>query len=478
MDIKNLPKHQHLLFFPIILVLALLLVINITFAQQAVVIRAYTAKKTPVIDGIISEGEWDDVPLFRESVTKASIAFKHDDQHLYFLAIFESPSPTPRDYFGLEFDPDGDQAHMGSEEAPDYAILVSPSYGDNHAKEAILPGPAKPILYEELGLVSNVIAKMECSDGRCVVEGARPLAIDARNMLELALERPVGIGFAIGQFGKGIEHRATDMASYVIVLVREEFVGKAEAVFDFYGAVSEYGPYAWYVAVAGVLAHLVRRRAWKKPHHSETVLLERHIREARIAHWIRVAVLTVMTITGLSMLFKLPLFGGQSRDIHIWSAFAILIADIPLHTYSMIRKGEWRQLLLLTRDDIYVTLTIVKNFLGLTKEYPPHAVYDAKTKTYYMYRKYCSLQKPLVWFYFIALVIFGLTGFAMAYPNLFPWVFTLLGGGLNVRALHLLIFYLFTGVFFAHIYLSLIPENWNRLKAIITGSCKVPVINT
>ncbi|GBC71973.1 hypothetical protein HRbin02_01762 [Candidatus Calditenuaceae archaeon HR02] len=65
----------------------------------------------------------------------------------------------------------------------------------------------------------------------------------------------------------------------------------------------------------------------------------------------------------------------------------------------------------------------------------------------------------------------------MACPSIFPLVFTLLCGGLNVRALHLLVFYLFTGVFFAHTYLSLIPENWNRLKAIITGSCKIPVIN-
>ncbi len=476
MDIKNLPTH-HSLFFSITIILTLLLVTNVTYAQQSIVIKVYTAKKTPVIDGVISEGEWDDVPLLRESVTKASIAFKHDDQHLYFLAIFESPSPTTRDYFGLEFDPDGDQAHMGSEEVPDYSILISPSYGDNHAREALLLGPVKPILYEELGLVSNVVAKMECYDKRCVVEGARPLSMDARNMLELTPEKPVGIGFAVGQFGKGIEHRATDMASYVLVLVQEEFVGKAEEVFDFYGAVSEYGPYAWYVAVAGVLAHLARRRAWKAPRHSETAVLERHIREARIAHWIRVAVLTVMIITGLSILFKLPLFGGLSRDIHIWFAFAILLADLPLHIYSMMRKGEWRQLLLLNKDDVYVTFTIVKNFLGLTKEYPPHAVYDAKSKTYYMGRKYCSLQKPLVWFYFIALAVFGLTGFAMAYPSLFPWVFTLLGGGLNVRALHLLFFYLFTGVFFAHIYLSLIPENWNRLRAIITGSCKIPVIS-
>ncbi|MEM1946604.1 MAG: cytochrome b/b6 domain-containing protein [Candidatus Caldarchaeum sp.] len=80
-------------------------------------------------------------------------------------------------------------------------------------------------------------------------------------------------------------------------------------------------------------------------------------------------------------------------------------------------------------------------------------------------------------FYFIAIVILGMTGFAMAYPSLFTWVFILLGGGLNLRALHLLFFYLFTAVFFAHIYLSLIPENWNRLRAIVKGTCKVPVVS-
>ncbi|GBC71971.1 hypothetical protein HRbin02_01760 [Candidatus Calditenuaceae archaeon HR02] len=48
--------------------------------------------------------------------------------------------------------------------------------------------------------------------------------------LGLTLEKPVGIGFTVGQFGKGIEHRATNMSSSVLFIVQEEFVGKAEEV--------------------------------------------------------------------------------------------------------------------------------------------------------------------------------------------------------------------------------------------------------
>ncbi|MEM4303024.1 MAG: cytochrome b/b6 domain-containing protein [Candidatus Caldarchaeum sp.] len=473
MDLSNLKP-------PLIIFLATLLLftaVSSIYAQQAIVITAYRAKKVPVIDGVISEGEWDDALQIKETVTKAIVAFKHDGQYLYVLAVFEDTSPSPKDYFGLEFDADGDQAHMGSEEVPDYALIVSPSYGSNHGKEVILPGAAKPILYESLGFRSNVTAKMEYHDKAYVVELARPLAMDARGMLELKIGQPVGIGFAVGEFGKGIEHRATDMTSYVLVLVSEQFEGKASQIFDFYGIVSEYAPYSWYVAVAAVLAHLVRRKAWKTAQHSETIVVERHVAAARIAHWVRVTALTVMIVTGYSIFMKQPVFGALSRDIHIWFAFAILLADLPLHIYSMVRKGEYKHLLKLSRDDIYVTMTIVKNFLGLTKEYPSHAVYDTHSNDYFMGRKYCSLQKPLVWFYFIAIVILGMTGFAMAYPSLFTWVFILLGGGLNLRALHLLFFYLFTAVFFAHIYLSLIPENWNRLRAIVKGTCKVPVVS-
>ncbi|MEM4290171.1 MAG: hypothetical protein QXQ48_07875 [Nitrososphaerota archaeon] len=333
---------------------------------------------------------------------------------------------------------------MGSEDVPDYAILVSTFYGINHGKEAILPGAAKPILYEDLGFESRVVAKMEYLEGRYVVEIMRPLALDARKMLELKVVVSVGIGFAVGQFGRGIEHRATDMVSYVFELVEEEFAGKPGAgeAFNLYGAVSEYGHLSWYVAAAAVLAHLVRRKAWSVKEHSEMVVLERHILAARVAHWLRVAFLTMMTITGLSILFKAPLFGAMVRDIHVWFAFAILFTDLPLHIYSLVKTHEWKHLLVLNRDDVYVAITIVKNFLGLTKDYPPHAVYDDSTKTYYMGRKYCSLQKPLLWFYFIAGVVFGLTGFAMAYPSALPWVFTALSGGINVRALHPLIFYL------------------------------------
>ncbi|MEN3047344.1 MAG: cytochrome b/b6 domain-containing protein [Candidatus Caldarchaeales archaeon] len=445
-------------------------------SAQQTVIKAYRAEVVPQIDGVVTEGEWDDVPLFRETVTRARIAFKHDGQNLYFLAVYEDASPKPIDYYALEFDPDGDQAHMGSEEVPDYGIIVSAVYGENHAREAVLPGAVKPILYEDLGLRTTAVARMSYREGKFVVELKRPFSKDERGMMELSVGKSIGIGFAVGEFGMGIDHRATDMSTYVLAIVDERYAGEpiAEA-FDLYGLVYTYGPYAWLAALAGVVAHFGRRRAWRAPNYERWTFLERHHWSARLSHWIRVAVLAVMIVTGWGITVKQAPLGALTRDVHIWVAFVILLADLPLHIYSMAR-GEYRHLLMINRDDIEVTITIAKNFLGLTRAYPPHAVYDLESGDYYMGRKYCSLQKPLGWFYFASMLLMGLTGFALAYPSLFPWVFALMGGGLNVRAVHLLLFYLFTAVFFVHVYLSLIPANWNRLRAIVLGSCRVPVL--
>ncbi|MCS7117912.1 MAG: cytochrome b/b6 domain-containing protein [Thaumarchaeota archaeon] len=447
-------------------------------SAQQVVIRAYRAEVVPQIDGLISEGEWGDTPLIRETVTRAQIAFKHDGQNLYFLAVYEDASPKPIDYYALEFDPDGDQAHMGSEEIPDYAVIVSSIYGENHAKEAILPGAVKPILYEDLGLKTRAIAKMSYRDGKQVVELKRPFSPDERGMMELSIGKTVGVGFAVGEFGMGIDHRATDMSTYLLVIAEERYAGQPVVeVFDLYGLVSTYGPYAWFAALAGVLAHFGRRKAWRPPKYERWVTVERHNWAGRASHWIRVAALTLMIVTGMGITLKRAPFGALTSDVHLWMAFVILLADLPLHVYSLWRD-EYKHVLLINRDDVSVTITIAKNFLGLTRAYPPHAVYDLSTGDYYMGRKYCSLQKPLTWFYFASMFLMGLTGFALAYPSFFSWVFALLGGSLNVRAVHLLLFYLFTAVFFVHIYLSLIPANWNRLVAIVRGKCRIPVLST
>ncbi|MFQ5870717.1 MAG: cytochrome b/b6 domain-containing protein [Candidatus Geothermarchaeales archaeon] len=448
-------------------------------SSDPVVLKAYRARVIPTIDGRISDGEWEDTALLEEHVSRANVAFKHDGEYLYVLAVYEDNTPSPNDYLGLELDQNSDEAHMGTEENPDYSIFTSPSFGDSHGVEAWLPGMAKPIFFEHRGLISRVEARMLHHEGEYVVELKRPFkrGDDIDGDIQLGVGRSIGIGFVTGEFGKGTAHRATDMSSYSLKIVSEEYAGEEMGIaFDIYGFAATYGQYFQYAAVVAVVLHFVRRRAWNGVENEGAIDIERHNIFARVAHWIRVSALTVLVLSGWSTFLGQPLLGAATYVMHVAAGSAILLADVPLHIYSMSKNGEWRRLLLPNRDDLQVTMVLVKNFFGLTKDYPPHAVYDKSTNDYFMGRKYCSLQKLLMWGYVPTLGGLGLTGFALWYPDAFTWVFGLLGGGLAVRGVHLLLFYVFTSVFLVHIYLSLIPANWHRLKAIVRGSCSIPVL--
>lgn len=446
-------------------------------AVEPTVLKAYRSEKLPTIDGTISDGEWTDTPLYKESVSKSSVAFKHDGENLYVLAIYEDKTPSPKDYFGMEFDQNGDMEHMGTAEQPDYSIFVSGSIGGVQAREALLPGPAKPLYFEDLNLVSKVQAKIVNNEGRYVVELKRPFKTDSEAMFQVG--QTIGIGFATGEFGKGTAHRATDMASYALMIVPDAYQGgEMGADFDIYGTTADYGPYIQYAALTVVVLHLVRRKVWAPSERTVWVTVERHVRSARVAHWLRVSTLITLVATGWTVLLGQPVLGAATSLVHVVVGFVVLLAELPLHIFAVLRKGEHKHLLRLDRDDLKVCIMIAKNFFGLTSEYPPHAVYDASANDYYMGRKYCSFQKFLVWGYFLTLGGLGLTGFAMWYPRTLPWVFDLLGGGVSVRGIHLLLFYVFTSLFLGHIYLSLIPVNWKRLRAMVAGSCKIPLYSS
>jgi thiosulfate reductase cytochrome b subunit len=463
------------------LFLSCLLIFQSTFIRSAygdssVTLKVYLSQVIPVVDGEIQRDEWADVPLYKDSISRSSVAFKHDGRAMYILAIYEDNSPSPQDYYGFEFDQDADAEHMGSADRPDYSILVSPSFPDSNAREAILPGPAKPIFLSELGLKDIVQSKMKHEEGRYVLELTRPFAHEDKERLQFHINQSVGIGFATGEFGKGTAHRATDMASYTLLIVNETHEGPATASsLDIYSLGLIYGPIFQYSAVVLIVVHVFRRKVWRMSKAEESFRMVRHSLSARVGHWLRVSLLMLFILSGWSLLAGIPIFGSDTSLLHVAAGFAVLLVELPIHVFAMMRNQEYRHLLIPRWDDVKVTLTIMKNFVGLTSIHPPHAVYDPSTGGYYMDRKYCSLQKLLTLGYILLLGVLGLTGFAMWYPNTFASLFALLSGGVNVRGLHLLFFYAFTAVFTAHAYLSIIPSNWERLKAMVNGSCAISV---
>ena len=205
------------------------------------------------------------------------------------------------------------------------------------------------------------------------------------------------------------------------------------------------------------------------------VVVQRQTAPVIATHWVHVAVIAMFIATGLSMFLGWSLFAPYTLSVHILCAFLIAFIDFPIHFFVMWKEKELRYLAVIKRRDLADVWQQALNFVGLTEAYPEHATYEPLKSEYYLGRKYCSFQKVLFYSDLVCILLFGITGFSMYYFSTFPFVANLVGGYLNLLALHLLIFYYFTATLVGHIYLSFVPANWGRLRAMFVGKGSLEV---
>jgi len=205
------------------------------------------------------------------------------------------------------------------------------------------------------------------------------------------------------------------------------------------------------------------------------VVVQRQTPAIIATHWVHVAVIVTFIATGLSTYFGWSLFVPNTETIHIACAFLIAFVDFPVHFFVMWKEKELRYLVILKKQDFVDVWQQVLNFVGLTKSYPEHATYLPLKSEYYLGKKYCGFQKLLFYSDLGCIILFGITGFSMYYSTTFSFVANLVGGAPNLLALHLLIFYYFTATLVGHIYLSLVPANWGRLRAMVLGKGSLEV---
>jgi cytochrome b subunit of formate dehydrogenase len=205
------------------------------------------------------------------------------------------------------------------------------------------------------------------------------------------------------------------------------------------------------------------------------VVVQRQAPAIIATHWVHAAVITTFIATGLSMYFGSTLFGTNTLTIHITCAFLIAFVDFPMHFFVMWKEKEIRYLAVVKKQDLVDVWQQALNFVGLTKSYPEHATYLPTKSEYYLGKKYCAFQKLLFYSDLGCIILFGITGFSMYYITTFPFVSNLVGGYLNLLALHLLIFYYFTATLVGHIYLAFVPANWGRLRAMVLGKGSLEV---
>jgi thiosulfate reductase cytochrome b subunit len=205
----------------------------------------------------------------------------------------------------------------------------------------------------------------------------------------------------------------------------------------------------------------------------ETVTVTRHPIEHRIWHWVFFVTMGLLALTGIDMYLTYRIFGysiyggfGLARSWHIIFALLAAFWAYPIFLYIYGVTGELKELIPTTRDITFFG-DMARNFLGLSTYYPEHSTYDLRGKKYYI--KYNPGQKVVYGGILMFLLLQGITGLAMYWPDRFGFVISILGDIVNVRALHLALMYAILGLVTMHVYMAVIPQNWESLKSMLTG---------
>jgi len=455
-------------------------------------VEAYQAVVVPPLLGqnicVKNVDRWQDTPRYQEPVTGATVAFKHDRENLYFYAEWSVASPSPNDYFGVEFDNNGDGAHMGSRSSPDDAFFVSPSFyagGSRCARDAFMSGFAFPTLDLDVGGTNDTVGRMVYTNGTYYIEVMKPFITNDAAGHDIAIDESttIGVGFAAGVFGAGAGHRATDMSSYRLVLTNKSSTSVGEVtIVNPVDTAYNYGILLVLATLALVAFHFVRRRAWRATiavgeatpkGGAAFVAVKHHDLSTRAIHWTHVALMVSLLATGFGIHWRVYLLGPVTSLVHVMIGVAILVVDFPLRFVSLYKTKDFAYLARPRKEDFKEMAGITANFFGLSKKYPEHVTVDPATNTYFENRKYCSLQKAMLWGDLAAILAMAITGFALYPSSALGWVVDILGGSANVRALHLLTFFYFAATLVGHFYLSVIPHNWGKMRAMVRGTGRV-----
>ena len=430
---------------------------------------------------------WRDTPRYQEPVTGATVAFKHDGEYLYFSAVWPVSDPSYRDYFGVEFDNNGDGVHMGDASSPDDAIFLSPSFRMppfGCARDAFLSGFAQPTYDADAGGVNDLVGRMVYLNGSYYIEVKKPFVSNdtAGHDIALAMGMSVGIGLAAGAFGAGASHLATDMSSYMLELTEKQSATVPEVrITSPVDLAYDLGILLLLATAVLVAFHFVRRRAWRRSPRFvgaaataplPYVLVRRHALPVRAMHWAHAALMITLLATGFAVHWRVHLFGPATTVVHVGVGLTILFLDIPVRFLVLKREKELRVLAQPMKEDFREIGVITANLFGLNKKYPEHSTFDTKTRRYFQERKYCAFQKAMLWGDLAGIVAIAITGMAL-YTDMFGWIVDLLGGSLNVRAVHLLLFFYFAATLTGHVYLSAIPYNWGKMNAMVKGVGRV-----
>lgn len=185
----------------------------------------------------------------------------------------------------------------------------------------------------------------------------------------------------------------------------------------------------------------------------------------RLFHWSLFVVLGLVAFTGIDIFapgilawFLTPFGIATVSDSLFWhtTLLWVLLGLVVIHVaWDMIAARGWHHIYPKGKD-FSDTMTRVKNFLGVTSEYPRSPKYDAFMKTFH-------------WGAVLSTIVLGVSGIYLWNPyGLLPAIAP--GFMDTMRLLHDIFAFLFVGLIFGHIYFAVLPVNWPILRSMATGT--------
>ena len=177
----------------------------------------------------------------------------------------------------------------------------------------------------------------------------------------------------------------------------------------------------------------------------------------RAGHWIHVANMVLLFLSGLQIHFAtLNIFGSMTnaRFVHFVDMYVFLFIGV-FHTYQFFATGKWLSAGPVPRN-LRGTGATIKYYLFLS---------DRKVET----GKYNGLQIVTYFLLFAISVVMAVVGFSLYWPVRLSWVVSAFGGLMTLRQVHYILSWVFMVFTAVHLYLVL-TQPLEYTRAMVTGS--------
>ncbi len=190
--------------------------------------------------------------------------------------------------------------------------------------------------------------------------------------------------------------------------------------------------------------------------------LKHHPWPTRLTHILHIVSMIALVVTGLVIgrsvgWLQLDGLMGELRYVHFVAMYVLTVTFFARIYWAFFgRDADFREFLPQS-ENRGKFLAILRYYQFLKREHPVTA-------------KYNPLQKMTYILWGVLLVIQGLTGFALYWPDvpLFAWLSPLLGGLMVIRIIHSAVMWAFLVTVAIHVYLVFV-EDFANLRTMFIG---------